>query len=113
MAIKIQYSADLEDVPQEVARFLGAVCKRMERSVGEIENAGYRLGDKEATDLMTKSELDEEINLLLEFIQEGKKALLRVDDCIAILRGYQQLKFEASPAPEQKAEGNKQEFSDS
>lgn len=112
MLITLQYSADLEEVPQEVSKLINDVLDKEEITVSELYHISSFLKHYNGNDV------SEQITKIQQIVKRNLRGLARLEDVIAILQGYQQVKNvpqqpQEPLTPPETNKVDKEEFSDS
>lgn len=105
--VKIQYSVTLDDIPSEVGRILDDACGKLQVAQNNFSNVCHTLKYVENTNVKVQ------ISTLKESIEQAVKGLRKIDEMIAILEGYEQVKNTPKEEMLTKSNENVEPFTDS
>jgi hypothetical protein len=97
MQVKVSYTSDLEDVPDEVASISSGLVKEIEKFQKLMQEASNDLHDREV--VLAKLKLKTGMEKL-------QKMFARLTDCQVILEGYEKVKNPQNQDQKQETNSN-------
>ena len=95
MAVKIQFTTELDDVPYEVSRLIESVRTNTYNACDQLIEAEFAL----RRDIIELKDLQSHLEKLKNFITVGIKSLTRIEDAMSILVGFYQVKTTPQSIP--------------